>query len=38
MDFDRFIENIHWNIVSALNQCNKINELAREPGAVEGVE
>lgn len=23
MDFDRFIEDIHWNIVSALNQCNK---------------
>jgi len=38
MDFDRFIENIHWNIVSALNQCNKINELAREPDAFEGVE
>ena len=23
MDFDRFIEDINWNIVSTLNQCNK---------------
>ena len=23
MDFDRFIEDLNWNIVSTLNQCNK---------------
>lgn len=25
MDFDKFIDDIHWNIVRAINQCNKIN-------------